>query len=492
MEIEEAKRRAKAGPAILLARRGAAILVSFVSTFALARLVSPREFGLAGMSAVVLAFAEIFRDFGLTNAVLRKGHVSQSELSMIFWFNAVMTLALAILIIVLAPFAAVFYKEPVVQWVMMLSALGFISTGLTLQHRAIVDRDLRFSEMAITDTACSVIGLVVTVALALMWHNVWALVWGVVFQSFASSIAYVRLSHWKPSRFSRGEEFKSLLIFGANSSVYSISIFISQNISAILIGHFVGSASLGQYTRAQTLLNIPSQNLVQPITQVAMPLMARLRSNPHEYRIAYLSMTRKLSVFLVPMAIGLSFASVPLVQALLGDRWEPAGEILTALFPVLAPLGLLYSVGDLFVTQDRSAELRNLGLWEMIIRVSGVGIGLIWGPVGAAIGFTAATTIVGMIRVFVAGRTGPVTTRDQFEQILPAIPLGAGALIGSLGAMVLVGEASHAMQAAAILMAAGILALAAGLPFARSRAALFEVAEVFGLDRVLRMKSRGS
>ena len=149
MDIEEAKRRAKAGPAILMIRRGFAIAVAFVSTITIARLVAPSAYGLANMSVVIFAFAAIFRDFGLTNAILRKGHISQSELSLIFWFNAAMTALLTVIVALASPFVARFYHEPIVQWVILVSLIGFLASGMTMQHRAIINRDLRFTALSV-------------------------------------------------------------------------------------------------------------------------------------------------------------------------------------------------------------------------------------------------------------------------------------------------------------------------------------------------------
>jgi PST family polysaccharide transporter len=436
------------------------------------------------MSTVIFAFAEIFRDFGLTNAVLRKGSISQSELSLIFWFNAAATVALCAVIAAISPGAAVFYHEPIVQWVMLTSLIGFLATGVTLQHRAIVSRDLRFVAIAITDTICSIAGLVVTLALAVLWRDVWAIVWGTVIQALLSATIYVKLSNWRPQRFKRTEELASLLRFGGNTSVYSISVFVSQNISSILIGHLMGSSNLGQYNRAQALLNLPTANLIQPITQAAAPLMARLRPYPEEYRAAYLGMVRRLCAFLVPMAAALTIASVPLVEAILGKEWQLAGYTLMALSPVLAVLGLLYSVSDLFVTQDRSNEMRNLGLAEMTIRVGTIFVGLRFGLIGAAAAFTVATTIVGIIRIFVAGRSGPVTARDQFSQILPSLPLTAGAAIGGLAARMLLPLHSSGLTAVAALTSAAVFAMIIGLAFRSSRAAILDLAEMFGSRKV--------
>ncbi|MCK7494915.1 MAG: lipopolysaccharide biosynthesis protein [Comamonadaceae bacterium] len=404
--------------------------VTFVSTVTVARLLSPHEFGLATMSIVLLSFAAIFRDFGLTNAVLRKGVVSQAELSMIFWFNTAMTIVLSLLIAATAPLAARFFGEPAVFEVILVSLIAFLLSGLSAQHQALVNRELRFSVVAVADIVAVVAGFATTLSVALVTRDVRAIVYGNLVQTMCSAVIYVGASRWVPGRPRRHEEFGDLLRFGANSSIYSISVFVSNNAAAVLIGHFLGTSALGQYNRAQALYSLPHANLIQPITQAVMPLLTRLRPHPEEYREAYLGLVRKLCVFLMPLSVVLTFAAVPLVEALLGPGWHIAGLVFAALSPAMLAVGFSYAVADLFVTQNRSAELRRQGLVDLVIRVSGIAIGVRFGVVGAAVGFTVSSVIVGVLRVWLAGRSGPVGTADQFRAATAGSPLAVGSGLG--------------------------------------------------------------
>ena len=486
MEIEEAKRRARKGPLLLLGRRAFAVIIGLLSTITIARLVSPREFGLATMSAVILSFAQVFRDFGLTNAVLRKGTISEAEMSFIFWFNTATTLTLSVLIAASAPFVAAFYGEPVVKWVVLVSVFSFLSGGLALQHRALMNRELRFGEMALIDSAALLIGYLVTLGLALLWHDVWAIVIGTLVQSVTGSVLNITRSGWRPGRPAIHEDVRELLKFGANSSIFSIAVFFSGNAAPLIIGHVLGSSALGHFNRAQALFTIPTVNVIQPITQATMPLLTRLRAVPSEYRASYLSLVTKICVVLMPASVLITFSAVPLTDVLLGRQWHDAGLVLSALAPCLAFVGLGYSIADLFVTQNRSAELRTLGLFEMAIRLLCILSGVHFGLVPAAIGFSISTTIIALLRMSVAGRNGPVTTPDQVRAALPGIPLGIGALLGVGLADLTIREFSLGqLPALALLLSIGLLvALIAGSSVRASRRALVELSGMFGAHKV--------
>lgn len=494
MEVEEAKRRARKGPLLLMARRLFAIVITLVSTITVARILSPEDYGLANMSTVLLAFAQIFRDFGLTNAVLRKGTISQAEMSLIFWFNAAMTCVLTVIIAAISPFVGEFYGEPLVTTIILVSLIGFLLRGLSQQHMSLINRELRFGTLAVVDGVSLLLGFVVTLGMALTGWNVWAIVIGNLVQLVIGSIAFVALSGWRPDWPRRHEEMRSLLIFGANTSIYSISVFFGNNIASIAIGYFLGPAPLGQFNRAQALYNMPNANLIQPITQATMPLLTQLRPYPDEYREAYLGLVRRLCAFLIPISVMFAMVATTLVRALLGAQWTEAGYVLAALAPALASAGLGYAAGDLFITQDRSTALRKLGLIDMVIRVGAVLIGCQFGVVGAALGFTIASYFVVLLRVYVAGRSGSVTTLAQIKSVLPGVPMGIGAAAGALIARGLLSYVAmpDLPRAVALIAASALGALIAGLLVAGSRRVLGELADTFGLHQLRRFGQKAA
>jgi PST family polysaccharide transporter len=487
LDQEEAKRRAKAAPLLLLLRRGFAVGIGFISTITIAHLVGPRAYGLANMSTLVLALAQMFRDFGLTTALLRKGQISNEERSFLFWFNAGMTTVLALLIAALAPAAAVFYKEPVVATILLVSMVGFWIAGISLQHRSLMTRQMRFGEIAMIDAAALAANFVVSLGLALWTHDVWAIVFGSLAQSLTTSFLYFWRARWIPGRPAKTAGMMDLFKFGANTSVFSLSTFLANNIGPVLIGHAMGPSLLGQYNRAQSLYQLPTFNLIQPITQATMPLLTHLRSDPDSYRQAYLELIRKLTTFLIPLAVLLTFASKPLTMVLLGARWADAGVVLGILAPTLAALGLGVSVSDLFVTQDRSGELRTLGLVEMTLRIGACAIGVFFGLIGVSIAYTVSTIIVCVLRVIIAGRTGPVSAKDQFRQILPSLPLAVGSIVGCAAATLALMHfhPTPLVSLVAIFGAGGVIGLGCGIAAPASRRAIFEVFSTFGIKKSL-------
>jgi len=484
-DIAASKRRAIIGSRTLMLRRVVVVIIQFLSMVTVSRLLAPREFGLAAMSNVVFSFINLFCDFGMTNALMRKGHISPDEISLIFWFNISMTTILAVTMALSAPFIADFYHEPEVYWIVLTSLIGFAVSGFALQHRALMIREMRFPTLATIEIGSMVAGFVVTLILAFQLRSVWALVLGMLLSSVMNGIGYIVMSGWRPGPPKWRREYWDVIRFGLNSSVYSVALFLSNNAATFIIGHLLNSQSLGQYNRAQQLYSIPRDNLAQPITQSTLPLMNRLRPFPDEYRSVYLSMVRRLSVFLTPLAVIQFFVAVPLVLVLLGPNWRVAGDIFAALSPAFAVMGAAYCVGDLFVTQNRAAELRNLGLLDVSLRVGAILYGSSFGVVGAAWGFSLSTVVAAVLRICIAGRKGPISIGVQMQAALCGVMPALGALSACLVISLLTLPRSALVQAV-VIGCSGLAGAALGvLPSRNARIAVVELCELFGLDRLV-------
>lgn len=467
------------------------LAVTLVSTATVARLVPPSQYGLAVMAQVTLVFAQTFRDMGVTQAVLRKGHVTASELNLIFWLTVTSTTLLSAVMVAVSPAVAIFYREPLVTQLMIFAVLGFFVSGLTLQHRALLERDLRFGAVAVSDILGALLGFATAITMALIYGNAWAIVASSVVQAVTAGLMVVLFAKWRPRRPTRDPNLWDLIKFGVNSIVYSTSVLASNQAASVIIGNGMGPAALGQYNRAQMIYSMPAANLVQPFARATMPLLLRLRSNPEEYRLAYAALVQRLCVFLVPMSVGLTFVAVPLTFALLGAQWQSAGLVLTALAPSLAVMGLAFAVNDVLITQNRSDALRNLGLIEAVVRIGAVFIGSQFGLVQTAIAFTAATYVVTFVRVVIAGTAPPITVGDQLRAALPGLLTGVGTAVGcSVTVLAGVGTLPDWAEVLVQSCAGAVGALLAGLLWSRSRAAMKELAGILGLASAANVLAR--
>src|SRR5690606_7565800 len=174
--VVDLKGRSVRGGAVLLISRIARFILSAGSTVALARLLTPADFGLIAMVLPITGFIQRFNDFGLSLATVQRDRIAHEQVSALFWVNVGIGTALMVLGGLMAPLAGLFYREPRVVPVMLVLSGLFIVSGLTAQHRALLIRQMRYAALARVEIG----GLTAGIAAGFLgaWYGLahWALV----------------------------------------------------------------------------------------------------------------------------------------------------------------------------------------------------------------------------------------------------------------------------------------------------------------------------
>ena len=391
----------------------------------LARLLPPSEFGLVAMTTTTVGLLAIFREFGLVSAAIQAPELPTEDRDALFWFNALLTFAVAALVILLAPMVATFYKEPRLTTLLDLATVGFLISGIAAQHNAVLRRDLRLGSIFTADAAGLLAGSVVSIVLARATADASAAVLGLVAQSLVSSAAIIYLARWLPGRPVNLCRHLKHAAFGANVSTFSFLNYLTNNIALILVGYWRDAATTGFFSRAQSLYTLPGSFILTPYLQVQFPLLCRAVGDDHRTRSLYGKLLLVTGAAFIPIATTLPFVATELTHILLGPNWTEAGRIFAWYSPALAALGLVGPFGQYMMSQGRVRELRIWGFGDLILRGGGAAIGAYFGSQYAAAGFSFATLFLATpIIVWLTQRTGPFRMRDYIACCVPGMILG--------------------------------------------------------------------
>ena len=132
--------------------------LSATAAAVLARLLSPQDFGLVGMVLGVTAIVSVFTKLGLSIATIQRENITQAQVSNLFWVNVGFSGLLALLTAGLAPLTARFYHDARITGIMLALALTFLLTGSTVQHTALLTRQMRFPRLALIDVSSAAFG----------------------------------------------------------------------------------------------------------------------------------------------------------------------------------------------------------------------------------------------------------------------------------------------------------------------------------------------
>ncbi len=399
----------------------------------MARLLTPQDYGLIGMVAVVTGFVSMYRDLGLSAATIQRSEISHGQISTLFWVNVLLSLGVTLVTAGLAPLIAWFYGDPRLIWITVVTAGGFLISGIAVQHEALLRRQMRYFTLAMIGLTSMVIGYVVGIIMAWRGFSYWALVSSQLAVVITSTFLTVTLCRWIPGLPKRNTGVRSMLRFGGNLTGFTTINYFSRNLDNLLIGRFWGAQQLGLYTRAYQLMGLPIDQINEPITSVAVPSLSRLTDSPESYRKAYLRMLEKIALLTMPIVVLMIVTSDWIIRIVLGSQWVGATQIfvllgITALFQPIAN-----TTGWLLISQGRTNHMLQWGLISGPIIMASIVAGLPWGAVGVAASYAFTRVfIVDPLLYWFVGRRGPVRTIDFYRTIAPFVCSSVCALIASL------------------------------------------------------------
>jgi O-antigen/teichoic acid export membrane protein len=436
-------RRAVSGGFVTVGAQAAKFLLNFLSAAVLARLLDPTDFGLVGMVLGVTSLVAVFSQLGLSVATIQRDSITQAQVSNLFWINVGFSGLLAVVCVVLAPWTAEFYRDPRVLPIMLALSVTFLLTGSTVQHQALLIRQMRFPAIALIDVTSTAFGFGLACCLALFGFRYWSLVAQQLGTAACTLTMTWLTSGWRPHLPSKNSGVKPLLSFGIHLSVADFLAQLSVNSDSILIGRFFGAEPLGMYTRANILLARPIQQVIIPVNNVLIPVLSRLQSDTERYRRNYMRAFGTLALIVFSFSAMCLVLARPLVLVILGPKWTGAIPLF-AVFTLVAISNPLTAICTwIYESQGRGRDqLRNHTL-AGIVTVIAYLLGLRWGPIGVVTSLAITSLVVRLpIVYYLAGRSGPLKTRDLWTGFLSHLPCwGAVFLTTSLAHRLVAGSA---------------------------------------------------
>ena len=412
--------RAIRGGAFTVGSQASQFVIGLLATMVMARLLTPRDYGLIGMVTVVTGFLTIFKDIGLSRATIQRNVLTHDEASSLFWINGAVGVGIALLTAAIAPVIARFYGEPRLTNITIALACGFLVSGFSVQHQALLRRRMRFGILAANDVFSVTLASVVGITMAFERMSYWAIVGNQLTFTISGAVLAWTVCRWRPSLPKRSTPVREMLAFGGNITGFTVLNYFSRNTDDLLIGRFWGSQQLGLYAKAYQLLLFPLNQINLPIGGVAVPTLSRIVDEPERYRAAFARTLDKIVLITMPLVVFLMVCSDWLIAVVLGSQWVGAAKIFMwlAIAGFVQPIG--YTTGWLFTSQNRTGELLRWGVMSSVLAVGSIAAGVHWGAEGVAksYGLTSAL-ITTPLNLWWVGRRGPVRTWDFYKTSAP-------------------------------------------------------------------------
>jgi len=406
--------------------------ISIVSSVVLGRLLSPGDFGLVATIGPLITMADMLRDLGFTQAIIQRRVISRGQVNALFWLSMAVTFVIATFLSLISPLVAVFFNEPRLTSLLIAASWSLLIGSLGALPIAWLNRNLRFSTIAIVESCASGIGLITAATCAWLTHSYWSLVLASAAYSTTAAALSLSTSGWRPGRPEFDRVLGEMVRFGAEVSTADISSFIARNADNFLIAKADGPVSLGLYDRAYKLMLVPLSQMTWPISRVLIPILSRQVNDKEAYKRTYLSSISYLMLFAQPGVLFCVVFSRDVVHLLLGPRWGGVAPIFAWLGAAALQQLVTSSIVWLFISQGRSKALAAVGVINSMVAVISFFVGLSWGPLGVAVSFTIFDFVVRVpFSWWFATRRGPVGPAATLKTILPHLA-AVGACTGCL------------------------------------------------------------
>jgi O-antigen/teichoic acid export membrane protein len=429
--IPDAQLRTKAvrGGSMMVTARLANNLIQISSTMILARLLTPDDFGIVAM---VSAFSLLLYNVGFngfTEAIIQAEKIDHNKISNLFWIGLAVSSGLAVIFAICSPLLATFFNEPRLIGIALAFSGGFIFSALATEHLALIMRKMEFSKIVVNDIVSVVISTAMAIAMAIGGYGYWAIVARqLVLPITATALAWVQCP-WRPGRPVRKAGTRPMIRFAISTFGNFATNYFGRNLDKILLGWKWGSKELGNYDRAYRLYSLPADQMISPLSSVALATLSRLKMDKDMYRRYFFKSLSLIAFVGMFVSVLLTLTGQDIIIMLLGKQWLKAGEIFSAFGPSIG-MTLIYGThGWLHLSLGTPGRWFKWGIMALVISATMFGIALPYKGLGIAIAYGLSFFVLTGPAMQYAGKPMGIKAKDIWRVIWKHLTAAAISMI---------------------------------------------------------------
>lgn len=406
-------------------------IYSVITNIILARILLPEDFGLVAIVIVTFEMIKLFGNLGIGAKLIQQQEDIYEYATSAFWLNIILSLSLLIITVSLSPYIALFYDNDLILPILIIFSLTFFIQSFGSTHLALLTKELAYKKIVLVGIVMTFLSRSLAIGMAFAGFGVWSLIIPEVIASFLKTIALWIINPWKPEFRLKTRYWKDIFRFGFNYLGADLTRYLNINGSYVIIGKILGERSLGIYSFAYTLANLPFDSIVSTLQKVAFPTFSNLQNNIKAFQTVFLQMTKFSSLVSFPMLMGLFILADMFIPLIYGDKWEEAilpFQIITGfiLFRIVASPG-----GQVLLAFGRADTLFKFNLIQAPFLLIAAFIGSHYGIIGIAVGTTGVLMLGSLLFLYISMKQLGLSLWLVSKSIRPAM-LSSAFMIFSL------------------------------------------------------------
>jgi O-antigen/teichoic acid export membrane protein len=422
------KQKTIGGLAWTFAQQFSLQIITFAVSVILARVLTPAQFGLFGMTSVLIAVGSTLMDSGLTSSLIRTPNAKQEDYSTVFILNLTGSIIIYALVFFLAPAIARFYEQPILINIIRVFCITFIFNAFRSVQSAKLTKELNFKTQMMIQVPSLIIAGILGIVLAYNGFGVWSLVWMYLLQSFLSALQHWLYSGWRPDLSLDKERFKYHFSFGYKMTLSNLINTVYSNLYTIIIAKYFSAAQLGFYTRALSLRQLPISNLSSALNKVTYPMLASINEDNVKLKKIYKRVMQQVVFWVAPFLTLLVVVAEPFISFLLTDKWLPA----VPYFQILCVAGFWLPLNsynyNIIKVKGESGLILKIQMAKKSFGIIGIFLAIPFGIKGLLYFQVISSLLDYYLDAYFGGRMINYLMAEQFRDIAPAV--GIALLIG--------------------------------------------------------------
>ena len=397
--------------------------VQFLVMLVMARLLSPKDYGIIGMLVVFVGIAQAFVDGGFSQALIRKTDRTEVDNSTVFYFNIVVSIVIYCLFYLCAPWVADFYNMPMLTPFMRVICLSIVINALGVVQRALFNANLDFKAQAKASISAVVLSGIIGIYLAYSGYGPWSLVFQQLSNLAVNNLCLWFYSSWRPIWAYSWKSFQELFSFGSKLLATSLLNALYNNIHTVVIGKLYAAKSLGLYSRAAHFADLPSQQFTSVFMRVTFPVLCKVQNDKEKLVSVYRRMLRVSAYVIFPLLVGMAAVAHPMVEILIGKQWTDCAYLLQILcfarmwYPIHA-INL-----DILQVSGRSDLFLKIEIYKKIVSLSVLALSAPFGIIAMCYSNIASSLICLYINSYYSNKILGLSLISQFKDFVPTLLL---------------------------------------------------------------------
>lgn len=392
----------------------------------LARIISPKEFGLMGIAVIIIEFSKLFSQMGVGPAIVQRKELEVRHLTTGFTLSLLIGLFFAALLTLVAPLLESIFKMEGLTPVLRTISVVFFIDSITIVGQAQLQRNMKFKVIATGEVLSYAIGYgAVGILLGYLGWGVWALVVANICQAFLNFVYIMIVQPFSKRPGFNKDAFKELLHYGGGFTIAKIGNFLALQGDNLVIGRTMGASALGMYGRAYQFMAMPAGLFGNALDKVLFPAMSKVQDDKQRLSKAYLTGTGIIGIVAIPISVIFVLLAPEIIMILLGPKWIEV----TMPFRILAASLLFrmsYKMSDSLARGTGAVYKRA---WRQLIYAAAViifsYIGHFWGLSGVAIGVSISLVLNFFMMADLSKHLTGISWMDLFKTHQQGVQIGA-------------------------------------------------------------------